>query len=107
MKDILLAFLELGPVFDVLVMIAESPVGVFVALTVATLTAIGVGVAADRAGLEGPLPEVAAVISAAGLLLIGTVLFVEPVDREPVAAEEPRGADVTSDTTHRLHPADR
>ena len=107
MKDVLLAVLEFGPVFDVLVTIAESPYAVFAALAVATLTAIGVGVAADRAGLRGPLPDLAAVASAAALLLIGAVLFVEPVDRASVAAEEPPGAEASSDTTHRLRQADR
>lgn len=60
MKDLLLAVLEFGLVFDVLVMIADSPFGVFGALAVATLTAIGVGVAADRAGrpVAGPATRV-------------------------------------------------
>lgn len=107
MKDLLLAVLEFGPVFDVLVAIAHSPVGVFSALAVATLTAIVVGVAVDRAGFRGPLPEIAVVFSAAVLLLIGAMLYVEPVDREPVAAEEPPGAEVSSDSTDRLQQADR
>lgn len=107
MKDLLLAVLEFGPVFDVLVAIAHSPVGVFSALAVATLTAIVVGMAVDRAGFRGPLPEIAAVFSAAALLLIGAMLFVEPVDREPVAADERPDPGVSSDTTHRLPEADR
>lgn len=107
MKDILLAILEFGPVYDVLVMIAESPYEVFGALGVATLTAIGVGVVVDRAGLKAPLPEIAGVTSATVLLLIGTVLFVDPADRASVAAEEPPGAEVSSDSTDRLREADR
>ena len=107
MKDLLLAVLEFGPVFDVLVTIAESPIGVFGALAVATLTAIGVGIAANRAGLRGPLPEIAAVASAAALLLIAAVLFVEPVDRGSVAAGERPDAEVSSDSTDRLQQADR
>lgn len=107
MKEILAAVLEFGPVFDVLVMIADSPYGAFGALAFATLTAIGVGFAVDRAGGRGPLPEVAAVTSAAVLLLIGAVLFVEPADRPPVAAEDPPGAGASPDSSYRLQPADR
>lgn len=107
MKDLLLAVLEFGPVFDVLVTIAEAPYGVFAALAVATLAAIGAGVAVDRAGLRAPLPEVAAVTSAAAVLLVGAVLFVEPADRGSVAAEEPPGAEVRSDTADRRQRTDR
>lgn len=107
MKDILLAVLEFGPVFDVLVTIAESPYGAFGALAAATLTAVGVGIVADRAGLGGPLPEIAAVASAAAVLLIGALLFVEPADRGGAAAGELPGAGASSDTTYRLDQADR
>ena len=107
MKDLLLAVLEFGPVFDVLVTIAESPYGVFGALAAATLTAIGVGGVVDRAGPGGPLPEIAGVTSAALVLLIAAVLFVEPVDRGAVGTEEPPGAEVSSDSTDRLQQADR
>lgn len=107
MRDILLAVLEFGPVFDVLVTIAETPYGALAALAAAALTAVGVGVVADRAGLGGALPEIAAVTSAAALLLIGALLFVEPADRGSAAAGELPGAGVSSDTTYRLDQADR
>lgn len=107
MKDLLLAVLEFGPVFELLVMIAESPVTVFGVLAVATLTAIGVGVALDRAGARVPLPEIGAVTSAAVVLLSGTLLFVEPADREPLAADESADADMSSDSTNGSRQTDR
>ena len=101
MRDLLRTALESGPVFDLLVAIIHSPVNAFGALVVAASAAVGVRTLLYRSGLRGPLRDLAAVGSAAAVLLLAVVLGVEPSD--PPAA----GAEPSPDTANLRRASDR